>query len=73
MIEQKKNASPVPEPLMTKNELQNVLRISSRTLGRLIESGEIPQPIRVGQRPRWRVGDVNRCLAAAPAAASGKQ
>jgi len=67
MDEQKKNASPVLEPLLTKNDLQQVLRVSSRTLGRLIESGELPQPLKVGCRPRWRTGDINRFIGAGPA------
>ena len=54
MDEQKKNASPVLEPLLTKNDLQQFLRVSSRTLVRLIEAGELPPPLKVGCRARWR-------------------
>ena len=44
--------------LLTRSELQAVLRLSARTISRLVASGGIPAPIVVGQRYRWKTSDI---------------
>jgi excisionase family DNA binding protein len=46
------------EPLLTRSELQAVLKVSGRTIGRLVAAGGFPAPIMVGQSCRWRAEDV---------------
>jgi predicted DNA-binding transcriptional regulator AlpA len=58
-VEQPKPGSRVPlDPLLTRNELPDLLRLSSRTIGRLTVMRQIPQPIMVGRSYRWRRSDV---------------
>jgi excisionase family DNA binding protein len=45
-----------PAPLfVTATELAQLLRISTRTLWRLLSAHKIPEPIRFGGAVRWRV------------------
>lgn len=44
------------EPLfVTATELAQLLRISTRTLWRLLSARKIPEPIRLGGAVRWRL------------------
>jgi len=46
------------EPLLTRRDLAGLLKISNRTIGRLLETGELPTPLLVGQSYRWRPKDI---------------
>ena len=59
------------EPLLTRTDLQQLLRLSGRTIGRLIVSGGLPSPIRVGQSHRWRVSDIQQFITSQAAAGDG--
>jgi predicted DNA-binding transcriptional regulator AlpA len=48
--------------LLTRSDLQTVLRLSSRTIGRLVANGGLPQPVRVGQSYRWRVSEIEQFI-----------
>ena len=48
--------------LLTRSDLQAVLRLSARTIGRLVARGGIPAPILVGQSHRWRASDIERFI-----------
>jgi excisionase family DNA binding protein len=39
-------------------EVAEILSISTRSVWRLVASGELPQPIRFGRNVRWRLADV---------------
>lgn len=46
----------LPEPLfVTAAELAQLMRISTRTLWRLLSARKIPEPIRLGGTVRWRI------------------
>lgn len=48
--------STAPPPLfVTAAELAQLLRISTRTLWRLLSAHKIPEPIRLGGAVRWRL------------------
>jgi predicted DNA-binding transcriptional regulator AlpA len=48
--------APAPEPLfVTATELAHLMRISTRTLWRLLSAHKIPEPIRLGGAVRWRI------------------
>lgn len=47
---------------MTRKELAAYLRVSIRTLNRLVQRGEVPRPARIGTQLRWRVADIDRWL-----------
>jgi excisionase family DNA binding protein len=49
---------PTMHALLTRSELAEILRVSGRTIVRLVATKELPTPIRVGQRYRWRMEDV---------------
>jgi excisionase family DNA binding protein len=46
----------------TPEELADLLQISVRTLRRLINSGELPQPVRYGRAARWSDESVEKIL-----------
>lgn len=49
----------VVEPvLISADELSKMLRISKRTLWRLLSAGRLPRPVRFGGSVRWRLSDV---------------
>lgn len=41
--------------MITVNELATTLGMSKRTIWRLLASGRIPEPVRVGGGTRWRL------------------
>lgn len=50
-------------PLATAKEVAAFVRLTVRTLRRLVLAGKFPRPIRVGKRAiRWRAADVERWL-----------
>jgi excisionase family DNA binding protein len=51
-----------PAALLTRTELQHLLKFSARTITKLVASGGLPRPIRVGQSYRWRTSDINRFI-----------
>jgi predicted DNA-binding transcriptional regulator AlpA len=48
--------------LLTRADLQRILRLSTRTIRRLLAARELPAPIRVGHSDRWRPEDVQTYL-----------
>jgi predicted DNA-binding transcriptional regulator AlpA len=46
------------EPLLTRAELGEVLKLSNRTITRLLTTGGLPMPIQVGQSFRWRASEI---------------
>ena len=61
------SASPLPaderEPLLlSAAELATTLRLSKRTLWRLLAAKKLIAPIRVGGSVRWRISDVRRWI-----------
>lgn len=59
-----------PERLLFAHEAAVFLGISERTLARLIRTGGLPQPLRVGHRRRWRRTDLLAAPRASPLHAS---
>ncbi|MCC7172799.1 MAG: helix-turn-helix domain-containing protein [Planctomycetes bacterium] len=48
---------------LTAPEFAALLRVDQRTLRALRHAGEVPNPIMIGTRPRWRRADVDAWLA----------
>ena len=48
--------------LISKREAASLLSISTRTLDRLISSGNLPQPIKVGKSSRLRLIDITQFI-----------
>jgi predicted DNA-binding transcriptional regulator AlpA len=66
MAEQEKNLiidGAAPQPLLTRADLQAVLKMSARTIGRLLIGGGLPPPILVGRSYRWRSRDIEKFIA----------
>jgi predicted DNA-binding transcriptional regulator AlpA len=60
-LEQFKTAdwSAIPsDTTITADHIAVMLGCSPRTVLRMVEAGEVPQPIRIGSRKRWRLGTV---------------
>ncbi|MFO0941532.1 MAG: helix-turn-helix domain-containing protein [Pirellulales bacterium] len=51
-------AEPQLPSLLTIQELAAVLKISQRSIWRLVSNGQLVKPIRIGGSVRWRVQDV---------------
>ena len=53
--------------LLTRDEVQQLYRLSKSTLYRMMRSGEFPLPIRIGQRAvRWHAAELNAWLSGRP-------
>ncbi|MFM7318335.1 MAG: helix-turn-helix transcriptional regulator [Isosphaeraceae bacterium] len=48
--------------LMSAEELAEMLRISERTLWRLLSAGQIPKPVRIGRSTRWRANEIREWI-----------
>jgi prophage regulatory protein len=44
--------------LLTVRDVARILRVSTRTVHRLVETGEFVKPLRIGRSTRWRASDV---------------
>jgi predicted DNA-binding transcriptional regulator AlpA len=51
-----------PSKTMPVNEVASALGVSERTVWRRASTGEIPKPIKIGQRRVWRVADIDRFI-----------
>lgn len=43
-------------------EVASILRISTRSVWRLVATGDLPQPARFGRSARWRLTDIEACI-----------
>lgn len=43
---------------LTRKDLEAVFKVTGRTIDRLVASGRLPAPLRVGGSRRWRRGDI---------------
>jgi excisionase family DNA binding protein len=63
----------LPCVLASAEELATILKVSERTVWRLLSAGKLPRPIRFGGNVRWRMDDVQRWIAnGCPPANAGK-
>lgn len=53
ITEQDKDQMAEPTMTLSKDDLARELRVSERTIDRLLKAGELPQPFRVGAQVRW--------------------
>ena len=54
--------------LLTVADVARALAVSTRTVWRLVASGELPQPQKIGKRlRRWRASDIEAYVAGKPA------
>lgn len=50
--------------LISAEELATILKVSKRTLWRLLSGAKLPRPVHVGRSPRWRLNEINAWIAA---------
>ncbi|NQT93600.1 MAG: helix-turn-helix domain-containing protein [Lentisphaerae bacterium] len=50
--------------LMTIRDVAAALRLSPRTVWRMVSTGSIPQPIRLGRSVRWQRSEIENWLTA---------
>jgi predicted DNA-binding transcriptional regulator AlpA len=55
-------ARSLPEPLLTVEDLERLLRVDARTIRRLWKRGRFPLPLKIGGQNRWRAEEVNEAL-----------
>ena len=48
--------------LINVHELAGILGVSQRTIWRLVASGKVIQPLRIGTSVRWRLDQVNHWI-----------
>ena len=53
---------PIQDQLMTRKELEAVLKVHSRTIDRLVASGKFPAPVHIGKCCRWLVSTVEQFI-----------
>ena len=66
-----KGETAVP-PTLTRKDLQVVFKVSGRTIDRLVASGQLPAPFRVGRSCRWRRLDIVGFIEAAEGRVAGR-
>ncbi len=49
--------------LLTSEDLAKLLKVSERTLWRLLSARKIPEPVRIGCSTRWRLVEVQDWIA----------
>lgn len=50
------------EELLTKKQVSEILKISTRSLDRLIEKGDFPRGLKLGGVPRWKRSTVEEAI-----------
>lgn len=55
LVAAEKNGAPV---MITAEEFAQMIKVSKRTLWRLLSAGKLVEPIRLGGNTRWRLRDV---------------
>ena len=50
--------SSAPEALLSGRDLEALLKLSGRTIARLVAGGALPRPIVLGGSRRWRARDI---------------
>lgn len=59
------NGKPNPEAtLLTVEQVASLVQVSTRTVWRLVSSGDLVEPIRMGGNTRWRRADLDAWIAA---------
>jgi len=51
-----------PAALLSVKEVASALQISTRTVWRLVSSGELIKPLRVGRNTRWRRAELEEWI-----------
>jgi predicted DNA-binding transcriptional regulator AlpA len=51
-------AVPAVERLLALHDLESILRVSTRTIRRLLARRQFPAPVRIGRSLRWRPDDL---------------
>lgn len=52
------------KPMLTVDDLAELLHCSTRSVYRLSDAGRLPKPVKVGAMNRWRPGEVEAWIAA---------
>ena len=50
------------QPLLTVEDLEQMLRVDRRTIARLCKKGQLPPPLKLGGSNRWRVKDIAEAI-----------
>jgi prophage regulatory protein len=58
----RKDDEPVTKVLVSAEELATMLRVSERTVWRLLSAHKIPRPLHIGGSVRWRLAEVSKWI-----------
>ena len=72
-MERDNTLTTVQPMLVTARELATMLAIGERTLWRLLASGKLVEPVKIGGATRWRVEDVETWIEAGCPALESRQ
>ena len=53
-------AKPLPDALLTADEVAAMFNVDARTIRRRVADGTFPAPVKVGRSVRWRRSDLER-------------
>lgn len=53
----------VVDTLLTAEDLAQMLKVSERTLWRLLSAGRIPNAVHIGGSTRWRLAEIQEWIA----------
>lgn len=54
----------LPQRMIDAGEVATILKVSTRTVWRLVSADELPQPIRFGGNVRWQLADIEAWIEA---------
>lgn len=62
VLQFKPNEEAKDRQLLTREDLCQRLKISKRTVSRLLAGGKIPPPVRLGHSVRWRADEIDEWI-----------
>jgi excisionase family DNA binding protein len=62
MIEARADGRAAATKLLTRDDLCERLRLSKRTISRMLSAGKLPPPVQIGRCVRWRERDIERWI-----------
>jgi len=53
---------PARQPMLRYRDVEELTRLSSRTIARLVNTNQFPRPVKIGRSCRWRPEDIARFM-----------
>ena len=53
---------PTREPMFTYRDVEELTKLTGRTIARLVNANKFPRPVKIGRSCRWRPEDIARFM-----------